>query len=128
MSLDPSPLPPSAGSLLLTKEDRTWAMVSHLGAFAGHVFPLAHVIVPLIVWQMKKDSSAFVDDQGKESVNAQISFTIYMAVAVVLCFVVIGIPLAFGLWLANVILVIIASIAANEGRIYRYPFIIRFLK
>lgn len=129
MSLDPLPIPPSSGSLLLpTKEERTWGLAVHLSAFAGHVFPFAHIIVPLVIWLLRKENSAFVDDQGKESVNAQITFTIYMAVAGALCFVLVGFPLLFGFWLANVILVILAAIAANDGKAYRYPFIIRLLK
>ena len=68
-------------------------MVAHLSAFAGHIFPFAHIIAPLVVWLVRRETSAFVDDQGKEAINAQITFTIYSAVAVVLCFVFIGIPL-----------------------------------
>ena len=103
-------------------------MVAHLSAFAGHVFPFAHIIVPLVIWLMKRETSAFVNDQGKEAVNAQISFTIYAAVAGVLCFVLIGVPLLIGLYVANLILVIVASIAAYEGKSYRYPFILRLVK
>ena len=123
------PLIDSVTSGVTTRsEDRTWAMVAHLGAFAGHVFPFAHIIVPLVTWLMKRETSAFVDDQGKESVNAQISFTIYFAAAALLCFVLIGFPLLIGLYLANLVLVIVAAMAAHEGKIYRYPFILRLVK
>ena len=127
MNTDPL-LPTAALPLTLTKEDRTWGMVVHLSAFAGHIFPFAHIIAPLIIWQVKKDSSAFVDDQGKEAVNAQISLTLYLIGAGILFFVVIGVPLFFGLLLANIVLLVIAAIAANEGKAYRYPFILRLIK
>lgn len=120
-------LDPIPGSVV-SSEDRTWGMVVHLSAFAGHLFPFAHIIAPLVVWLVRRDQSAFVNDQGKESVNAQISLTIYMAVAGVLCFVLIGIPLLAGLYLANLILVIVAGIAAYEGKTYRYPLILRLVK
>ena len=127
MNSNPS-LPASSLPLSVTKDDRTWGMAVHLSAFAGHLFPFAHIIAPLVVWQLKKDTSAFVDDQGKEAVNAQISVTIYAAVAIALCFVLIGIPLLAGLYVANVVLVIVAAMAANEGKAYRYPFILRLVK
>ena len=117
-----------AGSPVVRSEDRTWAMVAHLSAFAGHIFPFAHIIAPLVVWLVRRETSAFVDDQGKEAVNAQISFTIYAAVAGVLCFVLIGVPLLIGLYIANFIFVIVAAIAAHEGKTYRYPFILRLVK
>ena len=113
---------------LVSKEDRTWAMVVHLSAFAGHIFPFAHIIAPLVVWLVRRETSAFVDEHGKEAVNAQITFTIYAAISVALCFVLIGIPLLGALYIANFILVIVAAVAANEGKTYRYPFIIRLVK
>ena len=127
MNTDPL-LPTSALPLALSKEDRTWGLIVHLSAFAGHIFPFAHIIAPLIIWQVKKDASAFVDDQGREAVNAQISVTIYGAVAVALCFLLIGLPLLGGLYVANFVLVIVAAIAANDGKAYRYPFILRLIK
>ena len=127
MNTDPL-LPTPTLPLALTKEDRTWGMVVHLSAFAGHVFPFAHIIVPLAIWLTKRETSAFVDDQGKEAVNAQVSVTLYAIGAVILCFLLIGLPLLAGLYVANVVLVIIAALAANDGKAYRYPFILRLIK
>ena len=121
-------LPTAALPPALTREDRTWGMAVHLSAFAGHIFPFAHIIAPLVIWLLKKETSAFVDDQGKEAVNAQISATLYGIGAVILCFVLIGFPLVAGLYVANFVLVIVAAIAANEGKAYRYPFILRLVK
>ena len=119
---------PLDAPLLPSKDDRTLGLVVHLSAFAGHLFPFAHIIVPLVIWLVKKDSSAFLDDQGKEAVNAQISFTIYMFVAAVLCLILIGFVLLVALWIADIVLVIVAAIAANEGKAYRYPYILRLIK
>ena len=105
-----------------------WAMIAHLSAFAGHLFPFAHILAPLVVWLVKKDTSAFVDVEGKEALNAQISVTIYACIAIPLCFVLIGFVILPLLYVANVILVIVAAIAANEGRPYRYPFILRLVR
>ena len=103
-------------------------MAAHLSAFAGHFVPFGHIIGPLVIWLLKRESSAFVEDQAKEALNAQISVTIYAAIAAVLILIVIGLPLLFLLWLADVILVIVASVTANDGRRYRYPFILRLVK
>jgi len=75
------------------QEERNWGMFCHLAALAGFIIPLGNVIGPLVIWLMKKDESQFVDDQGKESVNFQISFIIYALVAALLVIVVIGIVL-----------------------------------
>ena len=79
------------------------------------MFPFAHIIAPLIVWMLKRDASAFVNDQGKESVNAQITATIYAAICVPFCFVLIGFVMLLPLWLAGVVLVIIGG----DGRLRR---------
>ena len=83
---------------------------------------------PLIVWLAKRGESAEIDAHGKESLNFQLSMLIYDAIAVILCFVLVGIPILIGLWILNIILIIIASIKASEGQLYRYPLTIRFLK
>ena len=67
----------------LNQEVRQWAMFCHFAAFLGLVFPFGNLIGPLIVWQIKKDLHPFIDDQGKEALNFQIS----VALAAVLCFV-----------------------------------------
>lgn len=88
---------------------------------------LGHLLGPLIVWLVKRGDSAEIDAHGKESLNFQLSMLIYDIVAGILCIVVIGFPLLIALWIANTVLVIIASIKASEGQFYRYPFTIRFL-
>jgi uncharacterized Tic20 family protein len=112
---------------ILPKE-RTWAMLAHLSAFAGHFIPFGHIFGPLLVWLLKRDTSAFVDDQGKEALNAQISVTIYGFAALLLCVVLIGIPLLVALWVADIVFIIMATVATNEGKPYRYPFNLRLVK
>ncbi len=110
------------------KQERTWGMLCHLSAFGIFLFPaLGNILGPLIIWLIKKDESPFVDNQGKESLNFQISFTIYCLISSILIFVVIGIILLIALGIAFFILVIIASIKANEGEEYRYPLTLRLI-
>jgi hypothetical protein len=123
VSEDPQVPQPAPG-----QEARQWAMFCHFAAFLGLVFPFGNLIGPLIVWQIKKDLDPFVDAQGKEALNFQIS----VALAIVLCFllmvVLVGFPLLVLVGVGALVLTIIAGIKANEGQAYRYPFSWRLVK
>ena len=110
------------------KEARMWAMLCHLSALGGGIIPFGHIVLPLILWQIKKGQSPFVDAAGKEAVNFNISVTIYLIVAALLIFVVIGAILVPAVAIAAVVLVIIAGLKANSGEAYRYPYTIRLIK
>ena len=108
---------------------RTWCVLCHASALLGLFFHfLGHIFGPLIVWLLKRGDGPEIDAHGKESLNFQLSMLIYDAVAVILCFVLIGIPILLLLWVLNTVLVIIASIKASDGELYRYPLTIRFIK
>jgi uncharacterized Tic20 family protein len=112
----------------LSRDDKTFGMLSHLLALAGCLIPLGNILGPLVIWLIKKDQSAFVNDQGKESINFQISITIYGIISAILIIVVIGILTSIALGIFWLVLIIVASVKANEGQLYRYPLTIRFLK
>jgi uncharacterized Tic20 family protein len=109
-----------------TSDDRVLAMLSHLLAIIGGL----GFIAPLIIWLLKKDDpqASFVTENAKESLNFQITVIILGIIFVVLILVFIGILLIWALAIANLVLVIIATVRANEGRIYRYPFNFRLIK
>ena len=107
---------------------RTWCVACHLSALAGFVIPgLGHILGPLIVWLIKRGDAAEIDAHGKEALNFQISMLIYNLVAGLLCLVLIGFALLAVLHILNVVFVIIASLKASEGHMYRYPLTIRLL-
>ena len=112
----------------LSKDAKMWGMLCHLIAFAGFIIPFGNIIGPLVIWLIKKEEFAFVDDQGKESLNFQISMTIYFIVSAILTIILIGIILIIGLVIFDVIVIIMAIIEANSGEKYRYPLCIRFIK
>jgi len=108
---------------------RMWAMFAHLAGLAGCVMPAVGCIVgPLVVWLIKKEEFPFVDEQGKEAVNFQISMFIYAFVAGLLWFVCIGIVLLPLVGIVDIVFLIVAAIKANDGQHYRYPLTIRFIK
>ena len=118
------------GDLLTpNKDERTWAMIAHLSAFATFVLPsFGQIVGPLVVWLVKRDGSAFVADQAKEALNFQITATLAFVVAGVLVFLLVGIPLLIVLGLGWLVLTVVAGVRANEGVRYRYPFTVRFVK
>jgi len=112
-----------------SSDTRTWTVLCHASALIGFFVPWAgHILGPLIVWLAKRGDSPEIDAHGKESLNFQISMLIYSLIAGVLCLVLIGFVLLGILHILNLILVIIASIQASEGKLYRYPISIRLIK
>ena len=107
---------------------RTWCILAHATALVGFLVPVAgHIVGPLIIWLAKRQDSTEIDAHGKESINFQISMVIWNAIALILCLVLIGIPILILLHILNIIFVIIASIQASEGKLYRYPLAIRLI-
>ncbi|WP_440091047.1 DUF4870 domain-containing protein [Pseudomonas putida] len=109
-------------------EIRQWAMLCHLSALLGLVVPLGHLLGPLVLWHLKREQDPFIDAQGKEALNFQISVTIAGFICFLLMFVFIGLVLFAMLTVAVMILIIIAAVRANEGKPYRYPMIWRPIK
>jgi len=115
-----------------------WAVLCHLSPLANLVVPFGNLLGPLIVWLIKRKESAVVDDQGKEALNFQLSVMLYFIAIALVCvplaftkmaFVaILAIPVALGLSLTDFILTIVAAVAASNGKLYRYPISIRFVK
>ncbi|XOV84528.1 MAG: DUF4870 domain-containing protein [bacterium] len=109
-------------------EVRRWASATHIAAVAGYIIPFGNIIGPLLIWQLKKEDGQLIDDQGRESVNFQITVSIAMLVSALLTLILIGFLLMFVVGLGALILVVIAAIKANDGEAYRYPLTLRLIK
>ncbi len=112
----------------IDKDTRMWGMLCHLIAFSGYIIPFGSILGPLIIWLVKKDEMPFVDDQGKESLNFQLTMFIAAIVSIILMFVLVGFLLLAFIIIYQIVMVIIASMKANSGVQYRYPYTIRFIK
>jgi uncharacterized Tic20 family protein len=137
---DPPPPvePPLAGAP--SAEQRQWAMFAHLSSLAGAILTGAFgggwgcFVGPLIIWLVQKDTMPFVDDQGKEALNFNITMAIAWLILVLLSLVtfgvglVIAIPVGIIIGIGWLVFTIIAAIKANEGVAYRYPFTLRLIK
>jgi uncharacterized Tic20 family protein len=111
----------------LSSDERNWGMFCHLAALAGFIIPFGNIIGPLIVWLMKREEYPLVNDQGKESLNFQISILIYIAISVVLALLLIGFLLLVAIGVFSLVMIILAAMKANEGVSFRYPLCIRFI-
>ena len=114
-------------NIVTDKDEKTWGMLCHLSALAGFIIPFGNVIGPLIVWLLKRDEYAFVNDQGKEALNFQISILLYLIIGGLLVILVIGFFVLIAVGIFSLIMTIMATIKANEGVAFRYPLSIRFI-
>jgi uncharacterized protein len=103
-----------------------WGMFIHLSQFCGYIVPLAGLIVPIMLWQMKKNESDIIDQHGRIVLNWIITEFILAIVFVLLIFVVIGIPLLIVLGAIGIIFPIVGAVKANNGEIWPYPCSIKF--
>jgi uncharacterized Tic20 family protein len=107
----------------------TWATFCHVGALSLYLgIPFGHIIIPLVLWLIKKNEYPFVDEQGKESLNFQISMSIYALVAGLLTFALVGFLVFPILIVVHVVFIITAIVKTNKGENYRYPITIRIIK
>jgi uncharacterized protein len=113
---------------VLSDTERNWAMLCHLSAFAGFFFPFGGIIGPLICWLSRKDESAWVNINGRNSLNFQLSILLYIVLTIPLCFIIVGIPIIILLVTLKIIFTIIASIKASKGELFKYPLLIPFIQ
>ena len=122
---------PPAGAVSapdLEQQTRQWAFFLHLSVLAGLVVPIAGVVVPILIWQLKKAELPGLDVHGKNAINWIISAFIYAVVGFILTRAIIGGPLLIVLCVLGVVFPIVAAIKANNGEVWQYPFSIQVLK
>jgi len=127
-SVPPLPAPAPPPQLDPERSSRQWAMFLHLSLLAGFIVPLAGLVLPIVLWQIKKDQLPGIDEHGKVVASWMVSLLIYAVAAGLLSFLLIGIPLLIVLGLASVVFPIIGAIKANDGVLWKYPLSIPFFK
>ena len=121
----PGEAPPAGPGGLVSAESpdaKTWAMLAHLLAIFLGWLP------PLIIWLVKKDESPFVNQQGKEALNFELTLIIGAMVGALTACLLIGWFILVAVWVVNIVFGIIATKTVNKGQPYRYPLCIRFIK
>lgn len=132
-----------------SNDGRMWATLCHLSGFLGSIFPFGNIIGPLVLWMMKKNEYPLVNVEGKESLNCQLSYTLYTIIwglvgllsftgfvfssgshpskgfyPVLITYAILG----FAMLVTYIISIIVAAIKTSNGKTFRYPLIIRFIK
>ncbi len=110
-----------------TADERLYATFLHLSLLAHVVLSGFAIIVPIIMWVIKKDESPYIADHGREAINFQISLIIYSIIAGIFSIVLIGLPFLLLIPIYALVCMVLAAVAANRGELYRYPMTIRFL-
>jgi len=129
-----------------TKNDNNTAFLIHLSAFFGYVIPFGAIVGPLVIWEINKEKSEFVNENGKEAINFNLSYLLYtflLGLSVVPFIIrtvmsdfhhldLFGIITAGSLIgliaIVKFVLIILAAVSANQGEVYHYPLTIKFIK
>ena len=113
----------------LSKDVRMWGMFCHISALVGLLGNgFGFILGPLIVWLAKREDDPFIDDQGKEALNFQITMFLAFVISFFLCFVVVGFFLLAILVVMEIALPIVGAVKANNGEYFRYPLTLRLIK
>jgi len=117
-------LPPTVAD----RDARRWAAICHLSALVGLLGNgIGFILAPLIIWLIKRNDHPFLNEQGKEAVNFQLSMLLAAVVSGLLTLVFIGFLLLALVVVLMIVFPIVAAVRASEGTHYRYPLTIRFL-
>ncbi len=112
---------PQAGAPLSDDETRQWASFAHLGGILGF-------LPSLIIWLVYRERSRYLDDQGKEALNFQITLAIAYLVGIVTSVIGIGFLILLAAWVCSIVFAILAAVACSRQEWYRYPVSIRFIR
>ncbi len=113
---------------LQTPEQKQTGMFLHLSQLLNFIVPVAGIVVPIVIWQMKKDEMPALDAHGKMIANWMLSALIYGFISFIFTFVLIGILGFIALGIMGIVFPIIGGIKANNGEFFEYPLTIKFLK
>ena len=117
----------------MEQETRNWAMLLHLSVLLGYAFPLVGMIVPIVIWQWKRETLPMIDEHGKMAANFIISMLVYsLALSAIgwvtfWMFGMLYIAVAI-LWIVGVVFPLIAAMKANQGIFWRYPYIYNWIR
>lgn len=117
----------SGDSVSSEKEANQWAMFIHFSLLAGFALPIVGVILPIILWQLKKDEYTIVDVHGKIVVNWIISALIYLGISMILMMIAIGVLGILVISGATVVFAIVGGIKANNGEVWEYPLSLKLI-
>jgi len=108
-------------------DECNWSVAAQLSGFSGFLIPFGNIALPLIIWLIKREESPFIEYHAREALNFQISMTLYVTIASLLIFVLIGFVLLPALIVFETVVMIRAALWASRGELYEYPLSIRLV-
>jgi uncharacterized Tic20 family protein len=132
----PENLPRYSPAPMTPADERMWGMFGHLSAIAATFVGLPF-LGPLIIFLVHKDRNGFVRGHSAEALNMTISVILYEIVLSIVCGLFTAVTLGFGSpifvllgvpGIVFLVFAILAAVAANSGRVYRYPLIVRLVR
>lgn len=112
----------------MTAKERPWVLGAHIGTLLGYTLAFGSFLIPLFIWLSKRDESELIASHAKASLNFQLSMLLYGVIGAFLVLFLIGIPVLIVIAVTNVVCVILATIEADKGGLYKYPLTIEFIK
>jgi uncharacterized Tic20 family protein len=110
---------------------RNWAIAAHLGPVAMTLLSAGALgwLAPLVVWLTQKEAHPFAAEHAKEALNFNITVLLFFVLTfpILFFFFCIGVPIWLLVWAVQIVLAILAAIAASDGKPYRYPFTLRLV-
>ncbi|GAA1983179.1 DUF4870 domain-containing protein [Isoptericola halotolerans] len=130
MTQVPPPDQPYGPRPLSRSDERTWAILAHIGPLVLLALSAGTVgfLAPLVIWLVLRDRSAFVADQAKEALNFQITLLLVSLVGWLLTNVLIGWLVLLAAWITALALAIVAAVTVNRDEAYRYPVALRLVR
>ncbi len=113
----------------MTEDERKYATWMHLAGLSTYIgIPFGHVLIPLILWLLRRKQSDYVNQQGIEILNFQLSITFYYIFSWIMLFILIGFVFLPVVFLLHIIATITATVRTHEGGDYRYPATLRVIR
>lgn len=113
-------------TISIPPEDRTLAALTHLSGLSGYVIPLGGVLVPIIIWVVKKEAP-IIAAIARQAVFLNLVVFLLIVASAILWITLILIPVVILFWcalgIAAIALPIVGAIKASQGTYYRYPFV-----
>jgi uncharacterized Tic20 family protein len=111
-----------------SEDEKTWGMLVHLSSLAGFFIGFGWIIAPLIIWLVKREEMPFVNQEGKNAMNFQITMAIAGIICGVLTIIFIGLIGLLAIAVLELVFPILAGLKAREGESYKYPLSYPFIK
>ncbi|WP_445455223.1 DUF4870 domain-containing protein [Flavobacterium sp. HNIBRBA15423] len=67
-----------------TSNEKSIGALIHLSTLSQYLIPFGNYLFPLLLWSSKKDKSTFIDYNGKQALNFQLSILLYSLIALVI--------------------------------------------